>query len=79
MTQEKANQYNDYFATVGSEIKKKLNVKETTVELKSTGFTFHPETEVTIIKLIERIKTNVAVGADGINAKVLKDGKDIIA
>ena len=79
MNQETANKYNNYFATVGSEIKKKLGVKETTVELNSTGFTFHPETEQTILKLIVRIKTNVAVGADGINAKVLKDGKDIIA
>ena len=73
MSQETANKYNNYFATVGSEIKKKLGVKETTVELNSTGFTFHPETEETILKLIVRIKTNVAVGADGINAKVLTE------
>lgn len=79
MNQAKVNSFNNFFATVGSVIKEKLNIKEKTVVINSTGFTFNPETEVTVLKLIDRIRTNVAVGTDGINAKVLKDHKDIIA
>ena len=79
MNQEKVNSFNKFFATVGSVIKEKLKIKEKTVDNNSTGFTFKPETEETVLKLIERIRTNVAVGTDGINAKVLKDHKDIIA
>ena len=78
LDQEKANQYNEYFATVGSEIQKELNIMDIEVETKNTGFTFTSETEENVQKLLERIRTNVAVGIDGINAKVLKDGADII-
>ena len=79
MDQTKANHYNDYFATVGSEIQNKLNVKDKEVKTDTTGFSFTPETEENIIKLIDRIRNDVAVGVDGINARVLKDGKAIIA
>ena len=79
MNQEEANKYNIYFATVGSEIQKKLGVKDEKLYTKEDGFIFSAETEGNVMKLIERIRTNVAVGLDGINAKVLKDGKDIIA
>ena len=79
MDQEKANQYNKYFATVGSNIQKKLDIKDQRVEKNNNGYTFIKETEENILKLIDRIKTDVAVGVDGINAKVLKDGKEIIA
>ena len=78
LDQEKANQYNNYFATVGSEIQKELNIMDIDVETKNTGFTFTQETEENVQKLLERIRTNVAVGIDGINAKVLKDGTDIL-
>ena len=106
LDQSKANQYNSYFATVGTVIQEKLNIKEQTdvqkmfdapcdkvvykvinapnvkdtdITTKETGYTFSAETEENVLKLIERIKINVAVGIDGINAKILKDGKDIIA
>ena len=79
MNQSEANRYNDFFATVGSEIQKKLNVTDIEVVAERKGFNFIPESEENTIKLIERIRTNVAVGADGINAKVLKDAKFIIA
>ena len=79
MDQNKANQYNTYFATVGSEIQKKLNVEDRDIVTISSGFTFNPETEENTIKLIDRIRNDVAVGDDGINARVLKDGKHILA
>ena len=44
-----------------------------------TGFKFKPETEDNTKKLIDRIRTNVAVGEDGINARIIKDARDIIA
>ena len=79
MTKKKANEYNHYFATVGSDIQQKLNVKDKKVTTDTKGFQFIPETEENVIKLINRIKNDVAVGEDGINARVLKDGKDIVA
>lgn len=79
MDQIKSNYYNNYFATVGSDIQKKLNVKDKEVKTNTTGFSFIPETEENIIKLIDRIRNDVAVGVDGINTRVLKDGKEIIA
>ena len=41
-------------------------------------FSFKPESEQTIVKLIDRIKTDVAVGYDNINAKLLKESKTVI-
>ena len=79
MNQSEANKYNNFFVTVGSEIQKKLNIKDIEVVAEGKGFNFKPECEENTIKLIERIRTNVAVGVDGISAKVLKDAKFIIA
>lgn len=83
INQEKANQFNRYFATVGSKIQEKLNVEEkdntSTSNTETGNFQFHEETEETIKKLIDRIKNDIAVGADDINAKLLKDTKQTIA
>ena len=79
MDQALANKYNQFFATVGTDIKKKLNIEDQNVKTESRGFQFVPETEENVIKLIERIRNDVAVGIDGISAKILKDGKSIIA
>ena len=78
MDQEKANNYNQYFATVGSDIKEKLNIKDKEVTTESTGFKFVPESEDNVSKLIDRIRNVVAVGEDGINARALKDGKAVL-
>ena len=76
LDQNRANQFNKYFATIGTNIQKKLNIEEKTLENTKPGvFNFHEETEDTIIKLIDRIKTDVAVGYDEISAKLLKDSK----
>ena len=74
-----ANEYNNYFATVGSDVQKKLNIRNKEVKTDTKGFKFAPETEENVIKLINRIKNDVAVGIDGISARVLKDSKEIIA
>ena len=80
MCQNKANRYNKYFATIGEEIQKnlKINVEEDDFT-GLDGFTFKPETEVSIDKLIDRIKKDVATGADEVGAKILKDAKEVIS
>ena len=80
LDQEKVNKFNSFFATVGSNIQKKLNIKEKILQkTKTEKFDFQDETEENIIKLIERIRSNVAVGHDNIHAKLLKDTKVTIA
>ena len=80
ITKEKANKYNQFFATIGSEIQKKLKVMcHRTSFTGQSGFTFYPETEEKVEKLIDRIRHDVAVGHDDISAKLIKDGKQTIA
>ena len=78
--QKTANQFNTFFATVGSEIQKRLNIKGRSEGVTATGqFKFKEENKETIVKLIDRIKIDVAVGTDDINARLLKDAKHTIA
>ena len=78
--QKTANHFNTFFATVGSEIQKLLNIKECSESVKATGqFIFKEENKETIVKLIDRIKIDVAVGTDEINARLLRDAKNTIA
>ena len=79
MNQEKANKCNHYFATVGSEIQKKLNVNLPNNNFRGlTGFNFMPETPENIGKLIDKIREDVATGHDEIGARLIKDAKEII-
>ena len=48
-------------------------------EITNEQFRFKEESEETIVKLIDRIKTDVAVGMDDINARLLKDAKHTVA
>ena len=76
MDQEKANQFNKYFATIGTVIQKSLGIQETITKVTNTGvFQFKAETEETVIKLIDRIRTDLATGVDNLNAKLIKDAK----
>ena len=77
MDQDKANRYNNYFATIGTEIKNKLGIIDTVVNYKE-GFTFSEVSEDTVAKLIDKIRIGVATGADGISARILKDCKEVI-
>ena len=77
MTEEKANRFNNYFATIGTEIKNKLGVKDTPVSYRK-GFSFSEVSEETVGTLINKIRIDVATGADGISARILKDSKDVI-
>ena len=76
MTQEKANRFNKYFATIGSEIQKALNTINPTIDFSGLqGFNFKMETEEAIMKLIDKIKLNVATGNDNISSRLIKDAK----
>ena len=77
MNKEKANRFNHYFATIGTEIKNKLGITDTHVEYKE-GFSFTVVSEETVGKLIDKIRIGVATGADGISARILKDSKEVI-
>ena len=77
---DKANQFNKYFATIGTEVQKLMGIKETDHKPEANGsFQFEQETEETIIKLIDRIRVDVATGEDEISAKLIKDAKYTIA
>ena len=80
INQNIANHFNNYFATVGTKIQKKLNVEEKEkTNIYTEKFEFKMEEEPTIIKLIDRIRADVAVGSDNISARLLKDSKHTIA
>ena len=80
INQNLANEFNKFFATVGSEIQKKLKTANATPENKGTQmFKLKDESEETVVKLIERIRTDVAVGNDDISARLLKETKQTIA
>ena len=65
MTQDKANKFNKFFATVGVEIQKHLVVQTHSTDFTDLqGFTFEEETTETALKLIDRIRTDVAVVPD---------------
>ena len=80
INQEKANNFNQHFATVGQKIQEELNFQPPEINFQENdlGFNFQPEKEETISKLIDLIKIDVATGEDGISAKILKDGKATI-
>ena len=72
--------HNKFFATVGTEIQKELNFKPQAENINGMkGFLFKKRTTEDIIKLIEKIKPDVAVGNDHIGAKLIKDSQLIIA
>ena len=79
LDQNMADNFNRYFATIGTNIQMKLNVKEKgSCEISRDTFKFKEETEETILQLIDRIRTDVAVGYDNMNARLLKDSKHTI-
>ena len=74
-----ANRFNKYFATVGIEVQKKLNIVFAPFKLNHKGiFQFHPETSEKIEQLIQRIKPNVATGIDELPAKLIKEAAPVI-
>ena len=81
MNQNIANTFNTFFATVGTKIQEKLKIKssETTFNSDTGNFSFKEETDENIMKLIDRLKNNIAVGADNINVRLVKDSKQTIA
>ena len=78
MDKEKANEFNNFFAKVGSKIQEKLHIKAEKPKLPEKGFEFKEETEETIIKLIKRIRSDVATGNDNINARFILDAAETL-
>ena len=82
LSQEKVNTYNKYFANIGLEIQKQLDI-EINSEVKNNHdfppFKFENETESEIEKIIDNIKKEVATGPDTIPSKIIKQAKLIIS
>ena len=84
MTQEKADKSNKFFATIGIEIQKELGFKPSTtlsenIENNLGIFKFSEENQTNIEKLIDKLKIDVATGADNIGAKLIRDSKTTIS
>ena len=87
MNQEKADKYNRYFATIGTEIQKQLGIDmqrptyarsvfSNSQKINNhTLFKFSEEKESTIEKLIDKLKTDTATGIDNIGPQLIKDAK----
>ena len=84
MNQEKADEYNKFFATIGIEIQKKLGLTFNRTPANATNennipkFEFSAESQSSIEKLIDNIRIDVATGEDNIGAKLIKDMKPTI-
>ena len=76
MSQEKSDKYNRYFATVGVKVQEHLNIQPHPTDFTGVkGFEFEAESEENISKIIDNIKTDVAVGEDQVSARLIKDAK----
>jgi Reverse transcriptase (RNA-dependent DNA polymerase) len=74
-----ADSFNEYFSKIGLKIQNEMDTIPTTGNFKSSltysGIhlaNFSPTTEEQVLKIIDELKPNVAVGYDGISAKFLK-------
>ena len=82
LNQEKVNKYNKYFANIGLEIQKELNIDfnyENNKLHNFPPFKFEDENEKDIEKIIDSIKKEVATGPDSIPCKIIKQTKTIIS
>ena len=83
LTQEKINEFNHFFATIGYETQKTLKIEFKDDKDKKTyhfePFQFQKESKESIEKIINLIKSNVATGYDNIPSKIIKMTKEILS
>ena len=82
LNQMTVDDHNKYFATIGHELQKQLDIdmdQQITTNFDYASFDFKNETVSSINKLIDSIKKDVATGIDCIPAKILKDSKHTIS
>ena len=82
LDQEKVNKYNKFFANIGMDIQKELDINfdfENNKALNFLPFKFENENEKDIEKIIDNIKKDVATGPDDIPSKIIKLTKTIIS
>ena len=73
VNKDTANRFNKFFANVGIQVQKKLNISIDQPKLNREGvFKFHEETSSKIEDLIKRIRPNVATGHDELSARLIK-------
>ena len=72
INKDTANRFNNFFANVGMNVQNKLNINIKAPILNNDGtFKFHPENSDKIESLIKRIKPSVAIGHDGLSARLI--------
>ena len=80
INEETANRFNNYFATVGVKVQEQLKIMIEKPKLNHHGvFKFKPETKEKILQLINRIKSNVATGQDGLSTRLIKEAAPAIS
>ena len=90
MSQQKANEYNNFFVTIGIKTQDEIMKKQKNKKIKNSSpfnhpkknvpiFSFKEEKTETVKKLISNLKPKVATGDDEISAKILKACNDTIA
>ena len=79
MDQTKANLFNSYFAEIGTKYQKQVNPDPECPNYEVPEFSFMHESIASITKIIENLKTDTAVGIDGIGVNLIKDLKTTIA
>ena len=82
LDQEKVNKYNNFFATIGLNIQKELEIDQNYQQYNDFDFepfNFVEETEENIEKIIENIKSDIATGIDNIPSKIIKLTKEILS
>ena len=79
MTQEKANNFNKYFCTIGEKTAPPAqNYNNTITGEPQSKFSFKEEPPENIKKIINGLKINTATGKDDIDIKLIKDANPII-
>ena len=82
LTQEKINDFNKFFATIGFEVQKELKIdknQKEQINFDFKPFFFEDENEKSVEKIIDSIKKDVATGCDDIPAKIFKDFKTTLS
>ena len=80
LTQENVDKHNKFFATIGKKIQEQFDIDLETItkEWDFPAFEFQKINSSTVSNLIDFIKKDVAIGYDGISAKIIKDTKNVL-
>ena len=82
ITQQKADQFNEFFSNIGKSKNPTPDLvtnPDPSENFQKANFSFNPENEITIEKLIDKLKDKTATGYDHLDVRLIKDLKKIIS